>query len=142
MFTTIQLKEVQPSHEIPRNFDLKYERIKAVYEGRIDACTCGCEGKFHYTKHYAEYKSQVEGNGLLLPMADDKKVQRHLNRAMIHHQQKPTKTSFFVQMSGGYCIKVRTHTEWNEAEYKDVQMGYIIDLHWKDIKLNRTPINL
>ena len=70
------------------------------------------------------------------------KVQRHLNRAMIHHQQKPTKTSFFVQMSGGYCIKVRTHTEWNEAEYKDVQMGYIIDLHWKDIKLNQTPINL
>ena len=139
---TIKLEKVNPSHEIPRSFDLKYEKIKAVYEGRIDACTCGCEGKFHYTKHYAKYKSQVEGNHLLLPMADDNKVERCLKRAMLHHQQNARKTSFFVQMSGGYCIKVRTHTEWNEAEGKDVQMGYIIDLHWKDIPLNQTPINL
>ena len=139
---TIKLEKVNPSHEIPRNFDLKYERIKAVYEGRIDACTCGCEGNFHYTKHYAEYKSLVESNHLLLPMADDKKIERHLKRAMTHHQQKPTKTSFFVQMSGGYNIKVPTHKEWNESEWKDVQMGYIIDLHWKDIPLTQTPINL
>jgi len=98
--TTIKLEKVQPSHEIERSFDLKYERIKAVYEGRIDACTCGCEGKFHYTKHYAEYKSLVESNHLLLPMANDKKVERHLKRAMVHHQQNADKTSFFVQMGG------------------------------------------
>ena len=27
-------------------------------------------------------------------------------------------------------------------EKEKVQYGYIIDLHWKDIKLNQTPINL
>tara|TARA_Y100001938_G_scaffold151185_1_gene247054 strand:+ start:147 stop:635 length:489 start_codon:yes stop_codon:yes gene_type:complete len=138
MFTTIQLKKVKPSHEIARNFDLEYKRIKSIYEGRIDACTCGCEGKFHYTKHYAEYKSQVEGNGLLLPMANDKMVKAHLLRV----KENEHTAKFFVQMSGGYCIKVPTYMRWNESEGKKVQYGYIIDLHWKDIKLNQTPINL
>ena len=131
MFTTIQLKKVKPSHEMERNFDLKYERIKAVYEGRIDACTCGCEGKYYYTKHYAEYKSQVEGNGLLLQMADDILVNAHLLRV----KENEHKAKFFVQMSGGYCIKIPTYKRGNEAEGKEVQHGYIIDLYWKDLPL-------
>lgn len=124
MFTTIKLKKVKPSHEIERSFDLKYERIKSIYEGRIDACTCGCEGKFHYTKHYAEYKSLVEGNRLLLPMANDKMVNAHLLRV----KENEHTAKFFVQMSGGYCIKVPTYMRWNESEGKKVQYGYIIDL--------------
>lgn len=135
---TIKLEKVKPSHEVERNFDLKYKRIKSIYEGRIDACTCGCEGNFHYTKHYAEYKSLVEGNHLLLPMANDTLVKAHLLRV----KENEHKAKFFVQMSGGYCIKVPTYMRWNESEGKDVQMGYIIDLHWKDIPLNQTPINL
>ena len=135
---TIKFKNVEPSHEVERNFDLKYERIKAVYKGRIDACTCGCEGKYHYTKHYAEYKSVVENNHLLIPMADDNEVEHQLNIALEHSY----KASFFVQMSGGYNIKVPTHTEWNEDEGGYVQIGYIIDLHWNDIKLNGTKINV
>ena len=136
--TTIKFKNVEPSHEMERDFDLKYERIKSVYKGRIDACTCGCEGNFNYTKHYAEYKSKVEGNKLLLPMADDRKIERLLQDAEIYSDT----ARFFVQMSGGYCIKVPTHTEWKDAEGGYVQMGYIINLHWKDINLSLTPINL
>lgn len=136
--TTIKFKNVEPSHEMERDFDLKYERIKSVYKGRIDACTCGCEGNFNYTKHYAEYKSRVEGNKLLLPMADDRKIERLLQDAEIYSDT----ARFFVQMSGGYCIKVPTHTEWKDAEGGYVQMGYIINLHWKDINLSLTPINL
>ena len=134
---TIKLEKVNPSHETPRNFDLKYERIKAVYFGRIKGCTCGCEGQYFYTKHYAQYKSQVEGNRLLLSIADDGKVERQLKRALEHSH----KAKFFVQMSGGYCITVPTHIECNEYD-EEVQMGFIIDLHWKDIELNQTPINL
>jgi hypothetical protein len=134
---TILLEKVQPSHEIERNFELSYEKIEQVYHGRIDACTCGCEGEFYYTKHYAKYKSQVEGNHLLLPMADDKKVERHLKRMMFFHKEYHGRnTSFFVRMGGGYCIKVRTHKKWNDDEGKDVQMGYIINIHWMDINVN------
>lgn len=135
---TIKFKNVEPSHEVERNFDLKYERIKQVYKGRIDACTCGCEGKYHYTKHYAEYKSVVEDNHLLLPMANDGKIERLLQDAEIYSDT----AKFYVQMSGGYCIKVPTHTEYKDSEGGYVQMGYIIDLHWNDIKLNGTKINL
>ena len=133
---TIKFKNVQPSHEVARDFDLKYERIRQVYYGRIDACTCGCEGQFFYTKHYAKYKSAVEGNDLLLPIADDGKVQRQLERALEHSH----KAKFFVQMSGGYCIKIPTHLDVSTYEAK--QMGYIIELHWKDIELNKTQISL
>jgi len=136
--TTIKFKNVEPSHEVERNFDLKYERIKAVYKGRIDACTCGCEGDFHYTKHYAEYKSKVENNHLLLPLANDGEVEFLLQDALVYSDT----ARFFVQMSGGYNIKVPTHTEWKDAEGGYVQMGYIVDLHWKDIKLDGTKINL
>ncbi len=131
--TTIKLENVQPSHEMVRDFDLKYERIRAVYEGRIDACTCGCEGKYHYTKHYAEYKSAFEGNGLLLSMANDKMVNAHLLRV----KENEHKATFFVQMHGGFCIKVPTYKRWNEAEGKEVQHGYIIDLHYKDLPLRQ-----
>ena len=134
---TIKLKNVEPSHEVARDFDLKYERILQVYYGRINACTCGCEGQFFYTKHYAEYKSKVEGNELLLPIADDLKVERLLKRALEHSD----KAKFFVQMSGGYCIKIPTHIESNGYD-DEIQMGYIIELHWRDIKLNQTPIKL
>jgi len=133
---TIKFKNVQPSHEVARDFDLKYETIKSVYYGRIDACTCGCDGQYFYTKHYAEYKSAVEGNRLLLSIADNGKVERQLKRALEHSH----KAKFFVQMSGGYCIKVPTHVECNEYD-EEVQMGYIIELHWADIKLKQS-INL
>jgi hypothetical protein len=130
---TIKLENVQPSHEIARDFDLKYERIRAVYEGRIDACTCGCEGKYHYTKHYAEYKSAVEGNGLLLPIANDKMVKAHLLRV----KENEHKAKFFLNISGGYTIKIPTYMRWNEAEGKKVQHGYIIDLYYKDLPLRQ-----
>ena len=135
---TIKFKNVQPSHEVERDFDLKYEKIKSVYKGRIDACTCGCEGEFHYTKHYAEYKAQVEGNGLLLPLANDGEVESLLQDAQFYSSS----AIYFVMMSGGHCIKVPTHTEWKEDEGGYVQMGFIIELHWTDIKLNQTKINL
>ena len=65
-------------------------------------------------------------------------VKAHLLRV----KENEHTAKFFVQMSGGYCIKVPTYMRWNESEGKKVQYGYIIDLHWKDIKLNQTPINL
>ena len=128
---TIKFQNVEPSHEVARDFDLKYERIKSVYYGRIDACTCGCEGQYFYTNHYAKYKSAVEGNRLLLPIADNEKVERQLKRALEHSH----KAKFFKCMTGGYQIQVPTHIEEHSYE-REVQMGFIIELHWKDISIS------
>jgi len=133
---TIKFENVQPIQQPARGFDLKYETIKSVYHGRIDACTCGCDGEYFYTKHYAEYKTQVEGNELLLPLADDKKVENLLKDALTHSN----KAQFFVQVDGGYCIKVPTYIDHNRC-YKDAQMGYIIELHFEDLKLNQ-PVKI
>lgn len=130
---TIKLNNVQPSHEVARDFDLKYERIRQVYYGRINACTCGCEGQFFYTKHYAKYKSAVEGNDLLLRIADDGKVQRQLERALEHSH----KAKFFVEI-GGYCITIPTHVEEDKFG-EEVEMGFIIELHWRDISIVNPP---
>jgi len=130
---TIKFENVQPVQQSARNFDLKYKEIESVYYGIIDACTCGCNGDYSYTKHYAEYKAQVEGNELLLPIADDKQVERLLKGALEHSH----KAKFFNSIGGGYCIKVPAYTEWNESIGRDVQMGYIINLHWTDFKLKQ-----
>ncbi len=67
-----EIKNVKPFEVEPRDFTIEWNKIESVYKGRLDACSCGCEGEYLYTQHYAKCIAKNDGNMLLLDDVNDK----------------------------------------------------------------------
>ena len=46
-----QIKNVSPLEVEPCDFTIQWDKIGSVYKGRLNACSCGCEGNYLYTHH-------------------------------------------------------------------------------------------
>tara|TARA_R100001460_G_scaffold104030_1_gene149516 strand:+ start:1319 stop:1714 length:396 start_codon:yes stop_codon:yes gene_type:complete len=66
-----EIKNVKPFEVEPRDFTVEWNKIKSVYKGRLDSCSCGCEGEYLYTQHYAKCIAKNDGNRLLLDDVSD-----------------------------------------------------------------------
>lgn len=121
---TLKMTNVKPYENFARDFDISLDKIRHVYSGVINRCTCGCEGDYFYTQHYATYRLKTDGNELLLPMTSEKqdlKILKMLERAIEDFGDNAR----WLNLSwGGYQITIPTYAE----------KGFIIELDWKPIK--------
>ena len=131
-----KIKNVTPFEQETRDFTINWNSIESIYKGRLNACSCGCAGDYLYTQHYADYRSQKDGNVLLLDLtnpAKDRIIQEILTRVFLNKEGIK-----YQRDNDGWIFEIETEhvTDSNEHGWEEeVIKGYRIYSKFSPFKI-------
>lgn len=108
-----EIKNVHPFETTPEDFTINWENIDSVYEGRLNACSCGCEGEYLYTQHHANYRANTDGNKLLLDLVNDD-VDKRIKRIIEYFVKQKGTNRTYTHINDEIIFEVETHQKGNK----------------------------